>query len=392
MMESDVFEKRLSEEYSKWLGFVTGKSEKIEIPFFPVSSFNRAVFTDFVAELVTKAFGPDFIMLSLVTEKGKPMFMLVERVEKGKFTSINILKTDKSAEEAVKGQAITVTKSVERSVLEEVFALQDKYRKTRDKRTYVLELCVVLANALKQGKLCFSPEPPALKGMVKAISRVNVDMNLLMGLKDYLISIEIISGKRSLLLDLGTPMRITIQKEHLFSLMPRLESVASLSSLFDSFLVWLADGFKGNAIRVEPVSFIWKGVESVVEHDAKRVGNKMKFMLSLFANPLFLLVVIGGDAYILEFRDGVIAGIERTEPKGDLKSTWLELSMKRTFIHLAFKVDPKVIKDAVSPIHLPSVLKRGVYEHYPKNEFVGHLNEMGALNLFLKLVYPFVKD
>ena len=46
----------------------------------------------------------------------------------------------------------------------------------------------------------------------------------------------------------------------------------------------------------------------------------------------------------------------------------------------------------MSPLHLPVVLKRGVYEFYPKNEFVDHLNRMGAANLFLKLVYPFVKS
>lgn len=391
-MESDAFKKKVSEEYAKWLLFVTGKTERVDVPFFPVTSFDRGMFSDFVAELVTKTIAPDFNMLSLITDKGKPVFMLVERVEKGRFVSIKVLDPSNGVEEVKKEHGVTITKSVERSVLEDVFVLQEKYGRLKDKRTYLLELIVLLANALKQEKLVFTPTPPVVKALLKAISRVNIDMKLLMGLRDHLASIEMTSGKRSLFLDLGTPVRIVVQKEHLFSLLEKLPPISSLSDLVDACLIWLADGFKKNSIRIEPASFIWKGVENIVEHDARRVGEKMKFMLSMFADPLFILLMVGDDSYLLEFRKGVIAGIERIEQKGNLKQAWLEMSQKRTFIHLALRTDPKVLESAISPLHLPEVLKKGVYEFYPKNEFVAHLNEMGSLNLFLKLVYPFVND
>ncbi|MFH0817834.1 MAG: hypothetical protein V1909_04325 [Candidatus Micrarchaeota archaeon] len=101
--------------------------------------------------------------------------------------------------------------------------------------------------------------------------------------------------------------------------------------------------------------------------------------------------MIGDEAYLLEFRKGEVVGVERVEAKGTLMQAWLKLSMERGFVQLAIRTDPAILTQAISPIHLPSVLKKGVYEFYPKNEFVEHLNNMGALNLFLKLVYPFVK-
>ncbi len=390
-MEVDVFKKRVAEEYAKWLVFVTGKTDHVEVPFFPVSSFDRTMFTDFVAELITRTIGSDFTMLSVITEKGKPLFMLVEKVEKGRFVSIEIIEAKDDLEEIKKEHAVTLTKSVERSVLEEVFALQERYRGTKDRRTYLLELIVVLANALKQEELAFTPAPAVLKALSKVIRRINVDLKLLTGARDYLASIEMTSGKKSLFLDLGTPLKIVMKKEHLFSLLEKLEKTESLAQLLDAFLVWLAEGFKTDAVRVEPGSFIWKGLENIFEHDAERVGNKMRFMLSMFADPLFMLLVVGDDSYLLEFRKGTIAGIERAEAKGDLKKAWLDLCLKRGFVHLAISVDPKVLAKGMTPIHLQSVLKKGVYEFYPENEFVEHLNNMGALNLLLKLVYPFVK-
>ncbi|MFH1470945.1 MAG: hypothetical protein ABIF01_04305, partial [Candidatus Micrarchaeota archaeon] len=372
-MGSEAFKKRVVGEYSKWLIFVTGKTERVDVPFFPVSSFDRAMFTDFVAELVTRTIGPDFTMLSVITENGKPLFTLIERVEKGTFVSISTIKPGESVEELKKRHGVSITKSVERSVLEEVFALQERYRGTKDKRTYLLELSVILANALKEGKLELSPSPPVVKALRNVIMRIKVDLKLLIGARDYLASIEMVSGKRSLFLDLGTPIRIVIKKEHLFSLISKLERVESLAGLLDSFLVWLAEGFKTDSIRVEPGAFIWKGLESIVEHDAERIGSKMIFMLSMFADPLFVLVMIGQDSYLLEFRKGVIYGLERVDAKGDLKSAWLDLSLKKGFVHLGIMADPAVLKEASSPVHLPSVLKRGVYEFYPKNEFVEHL-------------------
>ncbi len=390
-MDGETFKKRVAGEYAKWLVFVSKKSDKVEVPFFPVTAFDRATFTEFVAELVTKTIGPDFTMLSVITEKGKPLFMLVEKIEKGAFTSVKIIEAGGDVESLKKEHGVTITKSVERSVLEEVFALQERYGGTKDKRTYLLELSVVLANALKKEELSFDPPPKVLKALQKIIRRINIDLNLLMGVRDYLASVEMTSGRRSLFLDLGTPIRISVKKEHLFSLIGKVEGTESLSGLLDAFLVWLADGFKSDSVRVEPGSFIWKGLESIVEHDAKRVGGKMRFMLSMFADPLFILLMVGRESYLLEFRNGVIYGIERVEAKGELKQAWLDISLKRGFVHLGMKADPDVLSQAISPVHLPSILKKGVYEFYPKNEFVEHLNNMGALNLFLKLVYPFVK-
>ncbi|MFH0817833.1 MAG: hypothetical protein V1909_04320 [Candidatus Micrarchaeota archaeon] len=278
-MEGDVFKKKVADEYAKWLIFITGKTDKIEVPFFPVTAFDRVMFTDFVAELVTRTIGSNFTMLSVITEQGKPLFVLVEKVEKGRFVSVKINEAGGDIEAIKKEHCVTITKSVERSVLEEVFALQERYRGTKDKRTYLLELSVLLANALKQGKLSFDPAPPVVKALLKVICRINVDLKLLMRAKDYLASIEMTSQKRSLFLDLGTPIKIVIKKDHLFSLLEKLEKTESLSGLLEAFHMWLEEGFKTDSIKVEPGSFIWKGLEHIVEHDAQRIGGKMKFML-----------------------------------------------------------------------------------------------------------------
>ena len=114
------------------------------------------------------------------------------------------------------------------------------------------------------------------------------------------------------------------------------------------FLLWLADGFKQDSVRVEPGSFIWKGLENIVEHDATRVGKKMTFMLSMFADPLLLLIMVGRESYLLEFKKGAISGIERVRSRGSLKNTWLNLSRRHSFVHLAFKVDPKILEQVSS--------------------------------------------
>ncbi|MFH1447698.1 MAG: hypothetical protein ABIG39_02445 [Candidatus Micrarchaeota archaeon] len=390
-MEKSEFTKRVQQEYWGWRSFVTGDSESVEVPFFPIASFDKAILSEFVSELISQTIAPDFNMLSVITQRKKPLFMLVERVKGGRFVSIEVINPIPISEAKEKYKA-SLVKSVERSVLEKAFSLQDRYKNTLDKRTYVLELTVLLTNALKKKTLVFSPTPRIIKSLLRAIRNVRVDITLLTGLRDYIASIEIVSGKRSMLLNLGTPLRIVIKKDYLLKLIRDIEEIRDLQGLMDISLNWLADGFKDYLVRVEPASFIWRGVGILVKHDAERVARKTKFMLSMLADPLNMLIMIDKDAYMLVFKNGVISSIGSVESKdGDLRKTWLELSRNYGFVHLAFKSNPTVLERAFSRLNLNALFKKEVVEFYPKNEFVAHLNDLGVLKMLLRLVYPFIK-
>ncbi|MBI5229129.1 hypothetical protein HY991_03390 [Candidatus Micrarchaeota archaeon] len=387
----------LAREYGKWVDFTEGKGERVQVPFFPIASFERKVLSEFFSDFVVSVLGKEANLLTIVSEKRKQVYFLFEEVRDGRVLNRQVLLGSSTSEIKgfleKKGMKIKLVKEVELNVLRQVFEINSAFDRNGNKRQYLVSLLGVLLKALKNNEISFSPEPAPLKGFKKVLSNLNVDYGMLEVWNNYLTTVELRCKSGRLFLDLGTPARISADKEFLFELIHMSSSLSDLSSFFETVYKQGLAGLKEKRVSIKPFSFLWSYLIYFSESRVEKISRKLQFVLSLFGNPLRILVVTENQAFLLVFLDGRLHSIEDIKMKkgSSLKETWLAASKKYGFVHLSFRIKEEVLKRA-SPLAFPGLIKQGAFEYFPPNEFVQKLNEMGALDLFMKVVYPFVQE
>jgi hypothetical protein len=194
-------------------------------------------------------------------------------------------------------------------------------------------------------------------------------------------------------IDLGGKCTVSISEASLFAFVDGIKLNDNLAGLTSHMLSFVQASLRRGWIQFAGLEWLSRITARLFKHRVYSLANKTQVLAKVMANPFRVAVMIESWPLILTMEDGGLTRIELFRSDDDtltLKEHWLHLCKTHDFIHLAVRLreSPQKKNFTLKPPADLSILQR--VEFYPKNDFVRFIIRKGPLQLFLKVIMPFL--